>query len=104
MISDRICQPHTDRIRSNKSTRQRIDLILRLAIACSLAAVLLIPSIAVGQNSQRELKSGWYPWDPYQYVLVKHDVKRLTGLDVQLIRTVFAQMGYEVAYQEVSWK
>lgn len=79
-------------------------MIPRLAIACSLAAVLVFPSIAVGQSAQRELKSGWYPWDPYQYVLVKHDVKRLTGLDVQLVRAVFGQMGYEVTYQEVSWK
>ena len=78
--------------------------MVRLAMAWHLAALLLFPSIVVGQDSQKELKSGWYPWDPYQYVLVKHDVKRLTGLDVQLIRAVFAQMGYEVAYEEVSWK
>ena len=73
-------------------------------MAWPLAAVLLLPSLAVGQNAQKELKSGWYPWDPYQYVMVKGDVKRLSGLDVQLIRAVFARMGYEVAYEEVSWK
>jgi polar amino acid transport system substrate-binding protein len=37
-------------------------------------------------------------------LVVKQDVKRLTGLDVQLVRAVFAQMGYEVSYEEVSWK
>ena len=73
-------------------------------MAWPLAAVLLFPSSAVGQNAQRELKSGWYPWDPYQYTVVKNDVKRLTGLDVQLIRAVFEQMGYEVAYEDVSWE
>jgi polar amino acid transport system substrate-binding protein len=73
-------------------------------MAWHLAAVLLFPGIAAGQDAQRTLKSGWYPWDPYQYVFVKHDVKRLMGLDIQLVRAVFAEMGYEVAYEEVSWK
>ena len=79
-------------------------MIVRLAIGWHLACVLLFPSIALGQDSRRALKSGWYPWDPYQYVVVKQDVKRLTDLDVQLVRAVFAQMGYEVAYEEVNWK
>jgi polar amino acid transport system substrate-binding protein len=104
MISDRICQPNTEPIRSNKSSRQRVGVIVRLAMAWLLAEILLLSSIAVGQDSQKVLKSAWYPWDPYQYVLAKHDIKRLTGLDIQLIRAVFAQMGYEVAYEEVSWK
>ena len=76
--------------------------IAYLLAAAQLAAVLLFP-LAAG-TQERQLKSGWYPWDPYQYTVVKHDVERLTGLDVQLIRAVFAQMGYEVAYEEVSWK
>jgi hypothetical protein len=50
------------------------------------------------------LKCGWHPWDPYQYLLVKQDVKRLTGLDVRLARAVSVEMGYEVTYEEVSWK
>src|SRR5262249_13767691 len=41
---------------------------------------------------------------PYQYSYMKHDVKRLTGLDVQLISAIFAEMGYDVVYEEVSWK
>jgi len=104
MISDRICRPNTERIRSNQSTHSLAGLTVRLVVAWLLAAVLLFPSIVIGQDSGRTLKSGWYPWDPYQYLLVKQDIKRLTGLDVQLVRAVFAHMGYEVAYEEVSWK
>jgi polar amino acid transport system substrate-binding protein len=37
-------------------------------------------------------------------LVAQHDVKRLTGLDVQLVRAVFAQMGYEILYEEVGWK
>lgn len=76
----------------------------RLTFTCLLAAAILSAVIAVGQESRKTLKAGWYPWDPYQYVLVTNDLKRLTGLDVQLVRAVFAQMGYKVAYDEVSWK
>jgi polar amino acid transport system substrate-binding protein len=83
---------------------QQVGLIVRLALACHVAALLLFPSITVGQDSRRTLKSGWYSWDPYQYLVAQHDVKRLTGLDVQLVRAVFAQMGYEILYEEVGWK
>jgi polar amino acid transport system substrate-binding protein len=79
-------------------------MIARPAIASLLVAVLVLPIVAFGQDAPRILKCGWYPWDPYQYLVVKQDVKRLTGLDVQLVRAVFAQMGYEVTYEEVSWK
>jgi polar amino acid transport system substrate-binding protein len=79
-------------------------MIVRLTIAWPLIAVLVLPILAFGQDSARVLKCGWYPWDPYQYLLVKQDVKRLTGLDVQLVRAIFAQMDYEVTYEEVSWK
>jgi polar amino acid transport system substrate-binding protein len=104
MISEQIYRPNTERIRSNQSTRPWVYVIVRLAMGWHLACVLLFPSSALGQDSRRTLKSGWYPWDPYQYVVVKQDVKRLTGLDIQLVRAVFAQMGYEVAYEEVNWK
>ena len=104
MISDRICRPNAELSRSKQSKRLFVDLIVRMPAAWLLAAALLIPSIAVGEDSRKTLKSGWYPWDPYQYLLVKNDLKRLTGLDVQLVRAVFAQMGYDVDYEEVSWK
>jgi len=35
---------------------------------------------------------------------LKNDLNHLTGLDVQLVRTVFERMGYEVLYDQVSWK
>jgi polar amino acid transport system substrate-binding protein len=104
MILDRICRPNTELSGSKPLMRLVVGLTVRLPAAWLLAAALLIPSIAVGADSPRTLKSGWYSWDPYQYLLVKNDLKRLTGLDVQLVRAVFAQMGYDVEYEEVSWK
>lgn len=91
---------HPERGRSSGSARRSPFLIIGSAVS----ALLFFPVIAFGQEAPRVLKCGWYPWDPYQYLLVRQDVKRLTGLDVQLVRAVFAQMGYEVAYDEVSWR
>ena len=81
--------------------------ILLTAIGFAVIAqliVLLPPLGVIAQEGPRILRGGWYPWDPYQYLVVKQDVERLTGLDVQLVRAVFAQMGYGVSYDEVSWR
>src|SRR3989442_1061945 len=67
------------------------------------AAILLLVTTAGATNPPRTVRSGWYPWDPYQYAVVKNDVKRLTGLDVQLVRAAFERMGYEVVCDEVGW-
>lgn len=102
MTSDRTHRPNGDPPRSNPILSSRAGwTALKMWL---LAAVLLTPSPTGGADSQKILKAGWYHWDPYQYVLVKNDVKRLTGLDVQLIRAVFARLGYEVMYEEVGWK
>ena len=66
--------------------------------------IFLLPLGVIAQEGPRSLRGGWYPWDPYQYLVVKRDVERLTGLDVQLVRAVFAEIGYGVSYDEVSWR
>jgi polar amino acid transport system substrate-binding protein len=66
--------------------------------------VILLPVWTSADAENRILICGWYHWDPYQYNLVDKDYKHLTGLDVQLIRAVSEQMGYEVQYDEVNWK
>ena len=78
-------------------------MVVGLAIIPQLI-VLLLPLSVIAQEGPRILRCGWYPWDPYQYLVMKQDVERLTGLDVQLVRAVFAQMGYGVSYDEVSWR
>ena len=88
----------------DKSASWGLCVIVPVAIFWHLVTFSLLPLVAFAQDVPRVLKCGWYPWDPYQYLFVKQDVKRLTGLDVQLVRAIFAQMGYEVRYEEVSWK
>jgi len=75
-----------------------------LAVIAQLIGLLLFPLAAIAQDGAKVLRCGWYLWDPYQYVAVKHEIKQLTGLDVQLVRAVFARLGYQVSYEEVGWK
>ena len=58
---------------------------------------------ALAQLDNKVLRGGWYQWDPYQYEVVKNDIKSLTGLDVQLIKAIVERMGHEVRMDAVSW-
>jgi polar amino acid transport system substrate-binding protein len=66
--------------------------------------LVLMAYSAVAQQESKILRSGWYQWDPYQYEIVKKELKHLTGLDVQLLRTVFGKMGIELQIDPVSWR
>ena len=66
--------------------------------------LVLMAYSAVAQQESKVLRSGWYQWDPYQYEIVKNELKHLTGLDVQLLRTVFGKMGIELQIDPVSWR
>jgi polar amino acid transport system substrate-binding protein len=72
-------------------------------ILCGLLFVL-IAGPALSQQDSKVLRSGWYQWDPYQYEVVKGELKHLTGLDVQLLKTIFGKMGYELQLDPVGWR
>ncbi|HMP84186.1 MAG TPA: TRIC cation channel family protein [Verrucomicrobiota bacterium] len=60
-------------------------------------------SAALAGDLPKSVRCGWYLWDPYQYTVEKHDIRQLTGLDVQLVRAAFQRMGCDVIYDEVGW-
>jgi len=62
------------------------------------------PTPPDGSLPPTELRAGWYRWDPYQYLLTKNDVTRLTGLDIELLRAIFSRMGYSLTFDEVTWR
>jgi len=72
--------------------------IIIIFIALSLA----LPTSA--ETISNTLRCGWYHWDPYQHTVNQGELRQLTGLDVQLVRAIFDRMGYEVLYDEVTWK
>ncbi len=55
-------------------------------------------------RSEKQLKNGWYPWDPYQYVEGGEGFKTLTGLDIQLVKAISKKAKYNSIYEEISWK
>lgn len=55
-------------------------------------------------SSKNTYITGWYLWDPYQYMKMEGDVQTLTGLDVQLVREIVHLQNKEVQYESVSWK
>lgn len=71
---------------------------LTTTIPSQLPTQTLIPA-----QARTELIAGWYRWDPYQYLTTKNDITRLTGLDIELLRAIFANMGYTLTFDEVSW-
>jgi len=50
------------------------------------------------------LRSGWYIWDPYQYLEYRNSQATLTGLDVELVRAISAKVGVGVAYDQIPWR
>lgn len=68
-----------------------------------LVAIALCGSFANAQTGSAKMVGGWYPWDPYQYEQQRNGVTQLTGLDVELLKAVFANMGYEIVFEPVSW-
>ncbi|CAO4838466.1 MAG: hypothetical protein CNLJKLNK_00036 [Holosporales bacterium] len=48
--------------------------------------------------------SGWYDWNPYQYVKDKNDPKSLTGLDVEFTKLLMDKFGKNIEIPPVDWK
>ena len=66
--------------------------------------LVLMAYPALSQQESKVLRSGWYQWDPYQYEVVKDEIKHLTGLDVRLLKAVFGKMGIELQINPVGWR
>ncbi|WP_198005560.1 TRIC cation channel family protein [Thioalkalivibrio thiocyanodenitrificans] len=49
------------------------------------------------------LRGGWYLWDPYQYNELRNGTSVLTGLDVELTRTIARAAGFAVDYSYRPW-
>ncbi|MDX2362452.1 MAG: TRIC cation channel family protein [Crocinitomicaceae bacterium] len=58
------------------------------------ALVLIFTTASMG-SAQTELKGGWYPWSPYQYL---NESGNLEGLDYELITTIFEHAEIPISY------
>ena len=50
------------------------------------------------------LRSGWYPWDPYQYREYRHGVSILTGFDMEIERALARIIRLEIALPPMAWE
>lgn len=50
------------------------------------------------------LTGGWYLWQPYQYTQITSGGYKLTGMDVELAKTLAARIGIEIKFNQVEWK
>ncbi|RQD78068.1 transporter substrate-binding domain-containing protein [Desulfonatronospira sp. MSAO_Bac3] len=62
---------------------------------------ILYPAFA--QNQAHELRSGWYPDEPYQMQAGTGTAAEVTGLDIQIARELFEQTGHRVTFEPMSW-
>ncbi|MFW5818372.1 MAG: TRIC cation channel family protein [Desulfovermiculus sp.] len=78
---------------------------IRLAVIVACLSVLLFKAVFPVQASTpfRELRSGWYPHEPYQMEEGTGAGAKVTGLDIQISRELFAQSGHRVAFKPMSW-
>ncbi|PCJ23556.1 MAG: hypothetical protein COA94_08210 [Rickettsiales bacterium] len=53
---------------------------------------------------KQKLLSGWYLWEPYQfYKITPGGAAVLTGMDVQLVKSLAKRVGVRIEYEEISW-
>lgn len=49
------------------------------------------------------LSNGWYLWEPYQYNKMTPGGYKLSGMDVELVRTLALTTKLEVKYENIEW-
>ncbi|MGM0760955.1 MAG: transporter substrate-binding domain-containing protein, partial [Thermodesulfobacteriota bacterium] len=92
---------------SKSANLQHIRRTSRIALAVigACLAVLLFKAVFPVQAGTpfRELRSGWYPHEPYQMEEGPGAGTEITGLDIQISRELFAQSGHRVTFDPMSW-
>jgi polar amino acid transport system substrate-binding protein len=67
----------------------------------TILAFLLLSVIHALSKEKKIFSIGWDPWMPYQHI---NENGRLVGLDVEMLQTIFSEMGCKLEYKEVPWK
>ncbi len=59
--------------------------------------------VAFGQTAAYELRSGWFPREPYQMEARPGELTAATGLDIQIAREMFYEADVRIAFEPMSW-
>ncbi len=73
-------------------------------IRLGLVAGLFLTSISAASAQNQELHGGWSQNAPYELAVSgPGGVERLTGLDIEITRSVAKRAGYRAVFDEVDW-
>lgn len=84
-----------------------VSLIVLLSLTSNATSILnnetpqFCEDINLEQN--KTLKNGWYLWEPYQYNQLSDGGLRLTGMDVELVRSLALKVGVSMMYEQLGW-
>lgn len=56
------------------------------------------------ENNKSVLISGWFEWEPYQYIKKTAQGDVLSGMDIELTKTILSEVGSNVVIDQVSWE
>ncbi len=73
---------------------------MKRLLAMILVAVMLMSCCLVGCNTKKTVVIGYTIYEPMNYF---DEAGELVGFDTELAKAVFANLGYEVIFQEIEW-
>jgi polar amino acid transport system substrate-binding protein len=53
--------------------------------------------------SKNKLIGGWYLWEPYQFNKITPGGYDLSGMDIDLVKSIAKKVGVEISYEQVDW-
>ncbi|MGB0935061.1 MAG: TRIC cation channel family protein [Alphaproteobacteria bacterium] len=65
--------------------------------------IVLLSLLSGALQASDDLRVGWYPWDPYQYIEDRNGIEVLTGLDAKLVKVIAKNAGLSVQFQRNTW-
>lgn len=76
------------------------NIVQKLLFAILASSIVILSGSNLWAACSNPLLMGWEPWEPYQYQINE----QLTGLDIELIRTILKNSQCDVTFKEMPWK
>ena len=74
------------------------------SIAANASDKLMASSQCAESFSKNKLLGGWYLWEPYQFNKITSSGYNLTGMDIDLVKSIAKKVGVDIIYDQVDWK
>ena len=67
------------------------------------AEKMVITSQCTESFTKNRLIGGWYLWEPYQFNKISAGGYDLSGMDIDLVRSIAKKVGVEIEYEQIDW-